>query len=298
MRRHLGKWARRQGIEAFRLYDRDIPQFPFLIELYGADAVVWEFEKRIPGIPDLSEWRSRARRCIVEALELDDSHIQHKLRRRGKQQYARIDQKQALRTVLEGGLRFEVNLSDYLDTGLFLDHRQTRAMLREEASGKDVLNLFAYTGAFSVYAGAGGARSVISVDLSSAYLERARRNWSLNQLPAERADFLEMDILQGLESLGRASFDLIVLDPPTFSSSKRMRRDFDIQRDAAGLLQRCALLLRRGGAIYFSTNFRRFRLPAEQLADWSIQDISARTIPPDFRDRRIHHAFRLQRNPA
>lgn len=294
MHRHFGRWARRQGIEAYRLYDRDIPQFPFVVEIYGPDAVIWEYEKRIAGVDDPVEWRKQAQQTIADSLQLSPEQQFYKFRRRGKQPYTKIGTEQVIRNIAEGGLQFEVNLADYVDTGLFLDHRITRGMVRAEAQNKKALNLFAYTGSFSVYAAAGGALLVDSVDLSEHYLERARRNMVNNGFADERFRYLPMDILQSLETLPGKFYDLIILDPPTFSTSKKMLRDFDIQRDAVALLKRCATLLRPGGKIYFSTNFRRFKMHSEELPEMQIQDYTARTIPPDFRDRRVHRLFLVQ----
>jgi 23S rRNA (cytosine1962-C5)-methyltransferase len=215
-------------------------------------------------------------------------------RQRGSGQYEKIGRDMAERTIHEDGLSFVVNLSDYLDTGLFLDHRPTRAIVRAESAGKTILNLFAYTGSFSVYASAGGAVSVTSVDLSNTYLAWASRNLSLNgfsgpSYPLVRADataFLEEAAAEGRK------WDLIIADPPTFSNSKGAERDFDVNRDWPGLAASCAALLNPGGRLYFSTNSRKIKW-SEELVPGRWEDISADTIPPDFRDRKIHRCWRL-----
>jgi 23S rRNA (cytosine1962-C5)-methyltransferase len=185
--------------------------------------------------------------------------------------------------VTENGLKFLVNLSDYLDTGLFLDHRITRQRVREESAGKNVLNLFAYTGSFSVYAAAGGAAEVVTVDLSNTYLEWARRNMDLNGFHDEtRYQFVQADVLQFLQMLGPGSFDLIILDPPSFSNSKRMEDILDVQRDHVMLINRCLAGLSPGGQLYFSTNLRDFRLDQAALDPCTVKDITRATTPFDF----------------
>ena len=199
------------------------------------------------------------------------------------------------RTLLahEGGLQFEVNLSDYLDTGLFLDHRLTRAMVRGLAAGKRFLNLFAYTGAFTVYAAAGGAESTTTVDLSASYLDWARRNMALNGLVGEAHLFVRDDSVEFLEACGRRPcFDLAVVDPPTFSNSKRLDHFWDIQRDHARLLNRVLELMTPGGIVFFSTNFRRFKLAEAEIRGASLVEISRQSVPPEFRNRRIHRCWR------
>jgi len=206
----------------------------------------------------------------------------------------------------EGGLKFKVNLSDYLDTGLFLDHRQTRAMVQREASGKRFLNLFGYTGAFSVYAAAGGAESTTTVDLSPTYIEWARENLKINgflvagQPPPRKGEgdqrhrFVQSDAQAYLDSIPPGSrFDLVVVDPPTFSNSKRTDEDWDVQQHYAELLNSVAERLSDGGVIYFSTNFRRFKFEESLLPQLAAREITRQTIPEDFRNKRIHRAWRL-----
>jgi 23S rRNA (guanine2445-N2)-methyltransferase / 23S rRNA (guanine2069-N7)-methyltransferase len=187
-----------------------------------------------------------------------------------------------------------VNFRDYLDTGLFLDHRLVRGMLRDWAQGADFLNLFCYTGSATVYAAAGGARSTMSVDLSNTYLDWARDNLILNGFSSDGHELHRADCLTWLEQQepGGARFDLIFLDPPTFSNSKRMEGVLDVQRDHVGMIRRSLKLLRPGGRLVFSTNYSRFKLDTAQLSDLEIEDISARTIPKDFeRNARIHRCY-------
>jgi 23S rRNA G2069 N7-methylase RlmK/C1962 C5-methylase RlmI len=196
--------------------------------------------------------------------------------------------------VTESGLKFLVNLSDYLDTGLFLDHRLTRAMVRSEAAGKRFLNLFGYTGAFTVYAAAGGAAATTTVDLSKTYLLWAQRNLRLNEIRGKQHRLVRHEARRFLDDHPAGEYyDLAVVDPPTFSRSKRQERDWDIQRDHAELLNRLRELMAPGGVIYFSTNFRRFHLAEEELHGMTIREITRQTIPPDFRDRRPHRCWRM-----
>ena len=197
--------------------------------------------------------------------------------------------------VNEAGLSFAVNLERYLDTGLFLDHRATRQLIGERSHGKRVLNLFCYTASFSVYAAAGGAVESMSVDMSNTYLGWARRNFELNRIDCERHRLLHADVLQFLQQTpAEPRFDLIVLDPPSFSNSKRMVDVLDVQRDHAHLLEQCARWLAPEGSLLFSTNLRDFKLDAALLKTWGVTKLDL--VPPDFRNRRIHHAWWLNLN--
>jgi 23S rRNA (cytosine1962-C5)-methyltransferase len=295
--RHLQKWARREGIEAFRLYDRDIPEFPLAIDRYADWLHVQAFEKRRPlGANDLDS----IRQALAEALQLpqDQVIIKHRRRQRGSSQYEKQHGSAPSFNVNERGLRFEVNLGRYLDTGLFLDHRDTRQMIRERANGTRFLNLFAYTGSFTVYAAAGGAESMVTVDMSKTYQAWGRRNLLHNRLGDPRHDFVQCDVFAFLERMrgSRTRFDLVVLDPPSFSNSKRMRASFDVQRDHPDLLRGTLELLAPGGELFFSNNRQGFRLdPAlAELAD--VSEISDQTVPLDFSRHRPHRCWRIRRD--
>jgi 23S rRNA (guanine2445-N2)-methyltransferase / 23S rRNA (guanine2069-N7)-methyltransferase len=299
--RHLGRWARRSGVTCYRLYDADLPEYAVAIDLYEG----WIHVQEYAPPPQVDPARAAARLADVLAtlpflLDIPPNRIVLKVRerQRGTRQYERLARTDRFQVVTEAGLRFAVNLTDSLDTGLFLDHRPTRAMLKQMAAGTDFLNLFAYTGAASVYAAAGGARATTSVDLSSRYLAWARRNMALNGfLEGPRHRFERADCLAWLQTAPRGAYSLIFLDPPTFSNSKRMRaRTLDIQRDHVRLIRACLPLLAPDGTLVFSTNHRQFRLDAAALAGLDIQDISAPTIPLDFaRNPRIHRCFRIRR---
>ena len=285
--RHLGKWARRSGVSCWRVYDRDIPEVPITVDTYEGALVVNDY--RID--PSDAGWLDELVAAGKQALDAPEAFAKTRERlvgRREGHQYERLDQTGALRIVHEGGHRFRVNLGDYVDTGLFLDHRITRARAAAEPA-ETMLNLFGYTGAFSVYCGAAGMQTT-TVDLSNTYLEWARANLAENKVTGE---LVHADVREFLGEARRAGrrWDLCVVDPPTFSNSKRMDYTRDLQRDHAALLSDVAAVTTR--VIWFSTNRRRFKL------DWThpgatIADETRATIPPDFRDQRAHHAFRIE----
>ncbi|TDX01152.1 23S rRNA (cytosine1962-C5)-methyltransferase [Dinghuibacter silviterrae] len=297
--KHLGKQAARQGISCYRVYDHDLPEFPFCIEFYGERLYLAEYRRRHGMDEDQhDEWLYTCLPVIstVLGVPVDEIYWRQRERKAGRQgQYTRQSEEGEFFTVPEGGLSFLVNLTDYLDTGLFLDHRLTRARVREEAAGKDVLNLFAYTGSFSVYAAAGGARSVTTVDLSKTYLGWAERNMQLNGLQDPRRTYIHADVKQYLGTLPGEAFDLVVMDPPTFSNSKRMKDFLDIQRDHVPLLNEVLRAVRPGGAVYFSTNFTRFVLDREAIAAAGVKDITRATTPFDFEGKLKRWCYLLQK---
>src|SRR5688572_11127076 len=300
--RHIGKQANRQEIRCYRVYDHDLPEFPFCIEFYGDKLYVAEYKRRHNmNEEEHDEWMEQSLSVIAEVLVVRKEDIFLKLRQRkpGRLgQYQKFDGVQHEFVVEENGLKFIVNLSDYLDTGLFLDHRLTRQRVREESSKKKVLNLFAYTGSFSVYAAAGGASEVVTVDLSKTYLNWAERNMQLNNFGVGNSlsgdgayKFVHADVLQYLKTLPPACFDLIVMDPPTFSNSKRMDDFLDIQIDHVELINDCTHALTAGGILYFSTNSRRFELNREKIKAGSVKDISKATTPFDFEGKLLRWCF-------
>jgi 23S rRNA (cytosine1962-C5)-methyltransferase len=209
-------------------------------------------------------------------------------------QYEKIDTKQEFFTVLENGMKFQVNLTDYLDTGLFLDHRITRKMVKDVCKNKRVLNLFCYTSSFSVYSALGGAASVTSVDLSKTYLNWGEDNFVINHLKdAGKYVFIHADVKQYLKTLAPNSFDLVIMDPPTFSNSKRMKDFLDIQRDHVELINDVLAATTEGGTIYFSTNFSRFVIATEEIKAKEIKDITKATTPFDFEGKLKRWCYRI-----
>lgn len=296
--RHLGKQARRRQVSCYRVYDHDLPEFPFCIEFYGEKLYVAEY-KRNHGMTEEEHdaWMGQSLQVVSEVLEVAPGNIFLKLRQRkpGRLgQYQKVDQAQHEFVVEENGLQFIVNLSDYLDTGLFLDHRNTRQLVGEQSRDKKVLNLFAYTGSFSVYAAAGGAAEVATVDLSNTYLHWAERNFQLNGFTdAERYSFVRADVKQYLHSLPADHFDLVVMDPPTFSNSKRMDDILDIRQDHVVLINACLPAMRTGGILYFSTNSRKFVMDTERIQAASVRDITKATTPFDFEGRLFRWCYAI-----
>lgn len=298
--KHLRRWPTKRGITCYRLYERDIPEIPLVIDRYEDFVHLTEYER--PHERDLARhaaWLELMTQATANALDLPIGHAFLKKRRKHNdtRQYEKIDSIGKLIEVQEAGLKFLVNLSDYVDTGLFLDHRNTRQMVREEASGKDFLNLFAYTGSFSVYAAAGGATSTTTVDLSKNYLSWAAKNMAANGYHGTKYQFIPSDSIEFLQMAvdqPRQRFDLAVVDPPTFSNSKRTERDWDVQTRHVELLRSVGAVMRPGGVIYFSTNFRRFKFAQEELErSFDCREISKQSVPEDFRNRRIHRCWRI-----
>jgi 23S rRNA (cytosine1962-C5)-methyltransferase len=285
--RHLGKWARREGVTCWRVYDRDIPELPITVDSYEGALVVndyREFERADDA------WLDAAVAAVSTALPPGEVFVKRRERfahRGPEQQYERQGEQGAWRTVHEGGHAFRVNLSDYVDTGLFLDHRITRAKVAAEPA-RTLLNLFGYTGAFSVYAAAAGMQTT-TVDLSNTYLAWAGENLALNRLTGE---LVHADVREFLADARRAGrrWDVVVVDPPTFSNSKRMDYTWDVQRDHPALLRDALAVCT--GVVWFSTNRRRFQLELDDPR-LAIEDLSHATIPPDFRDHKVHRAYRI-----
>jgi len=305
--RHLSKWARREGVTCWRVYDRDIPEVPLTVDRYDDALVINDYrapkrrsredqddkgEREALERDDADEWLDAAVAAVTAALEPGEVFVKRRERlahHGAGQQYERQAEAGAWRTVGEGGHRFRVNLSDYVDTGLFLDHRITRARAAAEPA-RTMLNLFGYTGAFSVYAAAAGMHTT-TVDLSNTYLEWAGENLALNGLAGELVRDDAREFLTAARRRGQR-WDVAVVDPPTFSNSKRMDGTWDVQRDHAALLD--DVLAVCSGAVWFSTNRRRFTLELSDPA-LAVADMTRATIPPDFRDPRVHHAYRIAR---
>ena len=300
--KHLRKWAKRQGITCYRLYERDIPEFPCIVDWYDGEAVVWLYErKKDETAVQQATHRQETLTEIKTALNLQPEQIFVKERAVQSgldQQYEKYGRSQHVRLIQEHGLTFEVNLSDYLDTGLFLDHRPMRQWVRERSHGKRVLNLFAYTASFTVYALAGGAQVTTTVDLSQTYCQWSERNINHNGYAINKKhQVIAQDCLKYLKEARqrREKYDLIVCDPPTFSNSKKMKTtSFSVERDHAKLLIDCYGVLAPRGTVVFSNNARQFKLDDASISPYfNIQDVTQQSIPEDFRNGRIHQCWVL-----
>lgn len=297
--KHYLKWARRHNIEAWRLYDRDIPQFPFAIDVYGGQIHLQEYDTGWLMQPEEYEtWLSEVLEAVafITGFAPADIHLKRRERQKGTQQYEKNGKAGADFIVHEHGRRFWVNLEKYLDTGLFLDHRNTRQRVGEMAAGKRFLNLFAYTGSFSVYAATGGAAASETVDLSNTYLDWARRNFELNGIDEARHQIVRADVFQYLQAAAQAGkpFDLIVMDPPSFSNSKKMLDILDIQRDHQKLIDGAMALLASDGLLFFSNNLRSFALDEAVAQKYAVKDISKQSVPEDFRNKKIHQCWEIR----
>jgi 23S rRNA (guanine2445-N2)-methyltransferase / 23S rRNA (guanine2069-N7)-methyltransferase len=303
--KQLSAWARRAEVDCFRIYDADMPEYSFAVDHYGdgeGNRWIVAQEYAAPKTIDIQAARSRRREALAvipHVLEVPPERMFFRERRRqsGGSQYEKVAQEREFAIVREHPYRFAVNFSDYLDTGLFLDHRLTRRYIGELARGCRFLNLFAYTGTATVYAAGGGAASSTTVDMSRTYLDWAKRNLALNRLASAQHGFVQEDCISWLteQSEGERRFDLMFIDPPTHSRSKRMEDDFDVQRDHVRLITLASRLLTPGGAIVFSNNYTRFKLDAAALSSFDIRDLARETVPKDFeRNPRIHACYLLR----
>ncbi|MCM2371689.1 bifunctional 23S rRNA (guanine(2069)-N(7))-methyltransferase RlmK/23S rRNA (guanine(2445)-N(2))-methyltransferase RlmL [Aporhodopirellula aestuarii] len=295
--KHFRRMMTRRNITCYRLYERDIPEIPLVVDRYENHLHLSEFER--PHDRDAAShasWLDLMAATAGEALDVPKENVflKRRSRQRGKTQHEKVAATDRKFPVQEGGLTFLVNLADYIDTGLFLDHRVTRQMVRDQAAGKHFLNLFAYTGSFTTYAAAGGAASTTSVDLSQNYLDWAQENLQANGLDGPQHQFAAMDISEFIRRHKPGEvYDLVVCDPPTFSNSKRTDEDWNVQTDAVPLLNNVLKLVRPGGVIYFSTNFRRFKFDSAALAASAVHEISKQTVPDEYRNRRIHRCWKI-----
>jgi len=301
--KQLGAWARQAGVDCWRVYDADMPEYAVAVDLYHGERR-WAVVQEYAAPPSIDA--ARAAQRLTEAMAAlpgtlgipaGDIFLKRRERQRGDAQYQRLERRDEYHVVQEGPARIAVNFTDYLDTGLFLDHRSTRARVAELARGRHFLNLYAYTGVATVQAAIAGALTTTSVDLSGRYLDWIERNLHLNGLGGPAHRLVEADCTEWLaaEAQGRRRWGVIFLDPPTFSNSRRMQGTLDVQRDHVALIEAAMLLLERDGVLVFSNNFRRFRLDAEALADYRFEDISAATIPFDFqRNPRIHRCWEIR----
>ena len=300
----LSSWKTRNNITCYRIYDADLPEYAVAIDLYQGKEI-WVNVQEYDPPKSIDPFKATQRLAallaeIPKILGVASDHVFLKIRRKQKstEQYQKLGDNRHFHIIEENGCKLQVNFEDYLDTGLFLDHRPIRLMIQQQAKGKRFLNLFAYTGSATVHAAVGGAAATTTVDMSNTYLDWAKANLALNESQGNH-EFIQADCLEWLEKEAKhlypGQYDLIFLDPPTFSNSKRMDDVFDIQKDHVSLIQQAATLLAPDGMLYFSTNFRRFALDKEALATLKIEDITAKTIPEDFiRNPKIHYCWRIQ----
>ena len=313
--KQLSRWRKQQSISCYRAYDADMPEYAFAIDVYetvasaqstqeaGRWIIVQEYAA--PGSIDVRKVRARREQVLAvlpQVFEVPEMQVVLKTRerQRGSNQYEKQSETRRFHELQEGPCRLWVNFEDYLDTGLFLDHRITRSLLGELAVGRSFLNLFAYTGAASVHAALGGAIATTTVDMSRTYLDWAARNMALNGLRGEAHQVVQEDCLLWIDKalLRGLRFGVIFLDPPTFSNSKRMEASFDIQRDHVELIQKTAAMLEPGGVLIFSNNFRRFKMDMPGLSGLEVEDMTASTLPKDFeRNAKIHRCWKIRQAP-
>ncbi|OJT27059.1 SAM-dependent methyltransferase [Archangium sp. Cb G35] len=297
--KHFRKWAKARGLTAFRVYDRDVPEYTYAVDLYADRVHLVEYPRR-RALKSLEEQRAEVLAAVSTVLEVPPERVHvktHLPQPWGRSQYGRVGEGTERLVVEEQGLKFWVNLGDYLDTGLFMDHRLTRARVRDEAKGKSFLNLFCYTGAFTVYAAAGGASRTLSVDLSNTYLDWAEENLALNGLSDPRHALLRADAMAWVQDQRQEpeqTFDLVVCDPPSFSTSKKMQGTFNVQRDHVRMLEGIRELMNPGGVLYFSTNFLGFELKDTAVRGYeSVEELTPGSIPEDFQRKEIHRCWRM-----
>lgn len=292
--RHLRKWAKRTTTNCFRVYDRDIKEYPLAIDFYDGRFCIHFFTSTRDDEEPRADLHDAAMDAICSIFGVAENAIywRTRIKRAKTEQYEKTGETHEFFTVLEYGVQFRVNLLDYLDTGLFLDHRETRQMVASKARGKRLLNLFAYTCSFSVHAAISGAAFTKSIDMSNTYTDWGKENFLLNSISLQNHPIIRADCLRFLEEEKRKEpYDLIVIDPPTISRSKKMGRLFDIQEDYVFLISKALNLLTEHGVIVFSTNSRKFTFDESLFPKCSFTDISKQTIPIDFHNQKIHRCW-------
>lgn len=295
--RHIRKWAKRTATNCFRIYDREIKSYQLAIDFYAERFCVHYFSKSRENpdpSPQLVEETVEALKSIFGATE-EAIYWRNRIRRKKVHQYEKLGESKEFFSVYEYGVKFKVNLLDYLDTGLFLDHRETRRLVASVCKDKRVLNLFAYTCSFSVHAGMSGAAFTKSVDMSNTYCAWGRENFKLNGLSSKNHEIIREDCLKFLDQEIRsgAKYDIIIIDPPTISRSKKMTQMFDIQLEYTRLVNQALLLLNKNGTIFFSTNSRKFVFDATAFPSCQCIEISKKTLPLDFHDPKIHRCWKI-----
>lgn len=294
----LKKWLNKENIQAYRLYDRDIPEYPYIVDVYPGHAIIFEKGKKLGDDLELHKLRAEHQDQILSAcikvlnLPIESIIFKERVIKTGTTQYQKKSQTKDFFTIQENGVFLEINLRDYLDTGIFLDHRPLRKIIKDSSRNKKVLNLFSYTGSISIMAAMGGARQVTSVDMSKTYTQWCERNFELNHVKQQNHKFITQDCFEFLKHY-KDKFDIIILDPPSFSNSKKMENFLDIQRDHPDLIHSCMKLLLDKGTLYFSNNLRKFKLEAQLTEQYVFENITHISIPSDFRDKKIHQCFKI-----
>lgn len=295
---NLQEWAKRTNTNCYRIYDREVAEFPLAIDFYAGRFCVHYFAPNRQALVPSEELIKAANEVLTALFKCPLSRIYWRVRIKEKQtrQYEKVDALKEFFNVLEHGVKFKINLRDYLDTGLFLDHRLTRQRVAALAKNKKLLNLFAYTSSFSVHAAKHGAKLTKSVDLSNTYVEWGKENFRLNGLDPYQNPIIRADCLPFLEKEMRLPlrYDLIVIDPPTISRSKKMKGMFDVQKEYISLINNSLKLLDKEGILFFSTNSRNFKFDEAQIPHSLIQEITQQTIPQDFRDKKIHRCWEIR----
>ncbi|MDD0852803.1 class I SAM-dependent methyltransferase [Halobacteriovorax sp. GB3] len=291
--KHRKKWAKKNKIEAYRLYERDIPEFPLIFDIYANNVVIYDQSDSRDNQKELLQLAKEA------ALGLDFQEenivIKERKKRHGLEQHTKIDDSKNSFFINEGPIRLEVNIHDYLDTGIFLDHRPMRQLFQSmNLTNKKFLNLFSYTSSIGLSAAYSGAKTT-NVDLSKTYLAWSKRNYEHNEIPLNDHHFVNADILEYLKNYEGSKYDYIFLDPPTFSNSKKMQETFSVENHQVFLIEHCMNLLNEGGTLYFSNNKRGFKLDSEIEAKYAPSEISHKTIPEDFRNKKIHVCYEFKK---
>jgi len=302
--KHLRRWLNRENIHCYRVYDADIPEYNLAIDVYQGEKC-WIHVQEYAAPKHIDEHKAHTRQqaalsVIKEVMEIPGEQLFFKVRRqqKGQAQYEKLADNKTFYQVMEGGHPFLVNFQDYLDTGLFIDHRNTRQQLAQLSHGKHFLNLFAYTGTATVYAAKGGAISTTTVDMSNTYLKWASNNLILNGIQGNQHQLIQANCLEWLnKNQAQARYELIFLDPPSFSSSKRMTSTFDVQRDHVQLINNTVKLLEPDGILIFSNNRRHFKMESATLPGLKVENITRTTLPKDFtRNPHIHNCWKITRN--
>lgn len=293
----LKSWIKDNEIQAYRLYEKDIPEYPYIIDIYQNNAVIYEKGKRLESTSEHIQLRNKhigeTFQALTDVFQIPENQIFLKQRKvqKGSEQYTHLSREGQIFLIKENGLNFEVNLSDYLDTGLFLDHRPFRKQLATSSKSGKFLNLFSYTSSVSVCAAKAGYQTT-SVDMSKTYIDWSKRNFSHNDLPLEEHHFINQNALEFLKT-NREKYDLIFLDPPSFSNSKKMEETFDVIRDQVELIDLTMMSLNENGILYFSNNAKKFQIDSLILKKYQVEDITRKSIPIDFRDKKIHSFFKI-----